>query len=155
MKIFPDPPPKTNFKSSLKQFFIYLAIFLFIGIILSGIKSSIIEEYLEDNYNDIYDSAYSEGFNEAYDQGYENGYYDGYHDGYVCWNCGGYLSKHTAECGLCRDCQSGTITTCVFCDTPTFDWNTTYGYTVCHKCLGEAWEKTDLEEFLHEFNESR
>lgn len=101
-------------------------------------------------YQAAYDEGYEAGLTDAGSNAYDNGYHDGYNDGSDCWDCGANL--HSS--GLCLDCRSG-VTECVFCYSPAFDWDTTYGFTVCPKCLGEAWEKTNLEDFLRDFNENR
>lgn len=147
MRIFPDPPPKKSFKSSLKHFASSLAIFLCLGAVFANIKDSIINEYLDENYDSIYESAYSEGF--------DAGYNEAYLESSVCWNCDSNSIVSSNDYGLCRDCKRSIIGECVFCYSPTLGWDTGYGFSVCHKCLGEACEKTNLEEFLIEFNENR
>lgn len=161
MRVFTDPIPKPSLRRSLLSLLAAVAILLFLGSIVSDIEERAVEEYIDQNYEELYNSAYRDG----YDDGYADGHSDGadttmIEDAFVglCDSCRSQYDPtglFYRGFGLCNDCGKSKLNSCAFCGSITFSWGIDPFFAVCPDCLGEALEKTDIQELLVEFNENR
>ena len=72
-----------------------------------------------------------------------------------CFQCNALYSYNFSHgLGLCDDCGDAQITTCMFCNNPTYVWEGTYWDGICPHCMGIIATETKLYSLLEDFSES-
>lgn len=73
-----------------------------------------------------------------------------------CHECGDFFYTDDAfGLGLCYHCGKPQLTDCTFCGKTMYAWNHSGIFHVCPSCLGEAYNTTNIEDILIDFNEHR
>lgn len=73
-----------------------------------------------------------------------------------CHECGNFFyTDDSFGLGLCYHCGKPKLTDCTFCGKTMYAWSHDGLFHVCPSCLGEAYNTTNIEDLLIDFNEHR